>query len=128
MTEPQPPTITEGATTGDIADTVADPALSTSNSAEDRKAAAALDALDDRRDVEAGQGKHVDQEAVKKAMDRLAGMQEKPAVKKGEGRKEEVKKKAVKVDDAVVNLLVGDDEWMVGKYWNANRIRSISWT
>ena len=104
MAEPQPATVTEGATTGDVADTIADPSLT--NSAEDRKAAAALDALDDRRDVEASQGKNVDQAAVKKAMDRLAGMQEK-SVGKEEGEKKEVKRKAaVKIDDAMVRILV----------------------
>jgi len=91
----QPPTIVEGATTGDVEDEI----QSTAKSAEDRKAAAALAKLDGRDD-EAAAAKDVDHEAVSKAMKNLAGG------KKPEEKKEEVKK--VKVDAADVALLVSN--------------------
>lgn len=104
MAEPQPPTIVEGATTGDVEEE-----LPVAKSAEDRKAAAALSSLDAPRDDDAGASnvKNVDQEAVKKAMDRLAGT----SVNNGKvgGKKDEEKKevkKVVKVDQADVALLV----------------------
>ncbi|TLS20873.1 uncharacterized protein PpBr36_10855 [Pyricularia pennisetigena] len=86
----QPPTIVEGATTGDVEDEVEQ----TAKSAEDRKAAAAMAALD-ARDEDAA-NKNVDQEAVSKAMSQL---------KTDANVKKDVKK-AVKVDAADVALLV----------------------
>ena len=101
----QDPKIVEGATTGDIEEEVAPAA----NSAEDRKAAAALSSLDATRDDDTS-AKNVDQDAVKKAMDRLAGTG--GASKKTAEKKEEVKK-AVKVDAADVTLVVSCSAWMV---------------
>ncbi len=68
MADQQPPAVVEGATTGDVEDEIPVAA----KSAEDRKAAAALSSLDGRED-ESKPTKDVDQEAVRKAMDRLAG-------------------------------------------------------
>jgi hypothetical protein len=102
MAENQPPTIVEGATTGDVEDEVP-----VAKSAEDRKAAAALSSLDTPRDDEAAGVKDVDQEAVRKAMDRLAGT---GTANGTTAKKEEEKKsikKVVKVDQADVALLVG---------------------
>jgi len=101
MAEAQPPTIVEGATTGDVEDEIPQAA----KSADDRKAAAALSSLDARED-DTGASKNVDQEAVRKAMNRLAGTSETTGAKKKEEEKKEVKK-AVKVDQADVALLVG---------------------
>jgi hypothetical protein len=67
MAEAQPPTIVEGATTGDVEDEIP-----VAKSAEDRKAQAALSSLDAPREDESNT-KNVDQDAVRKAMDRLAG-------------------------------------------------------
>ncbi|KAJ9661373.1 hypothetical protein H2201_006565 [Coniosporium apollinis] len=91
--EPQPPTIHEGAS---------DPAPPEKTSAEDRKAAAALSSLDARgEDDDAPAGKkEVDTEALGKAMRGLD-------VKEDGGKKEEVKRKVVKVDQGDVALLVG---------------------
>ncbi len=100
MAEKQPPTIVEGATTGDVEDEVP-----VAKSAEDRKAAAALSSLDSRGD-DSNIVKDVDQEAVRKAMVRLAG----PAAINGTAAKKDgekkVVKKTVKVDPADVALLV----------------------
>lgn len=98
MAELQPPNVVEGATTGDIDEEV--PIVA--KSAEERKAAAALSALDQKDDDSAG--KDVDQEAVRKAMDRLAVS----AGVNGSAAKTETKvvKKVVKVDAADVALLV----------------------
>jgi hypothetical protein len=102
MAEAQPPTIVEGATTGDVDDEVPVAA----KSAEDRKAAAALSSLDAHREDESTSTKDVDQEAVRKAMDRLAGTgTTNGAVFKKDDEKMVVKK-AVKVDQADVALLV----------------------
>jgi hypothetical protein len=102
MAEAQPPTIVEGATTGDVEDEIPQAA----KSAEERKAAAALSSLDASREDDSASTKNVDQEAVKKAMDRLAGNTAAAGeVKKKEDAKKEVKK-AVKVDQADVALLV----------------------
>lgn len=92
--ERQPPNVVEGATTGDVEEDV--PATA-AKSAEDRKAAAALAALDDtpRGDEE---GKNVDQEAARKAMNKLGG-----GAKQGEAKKD---LKRVKVDAGDVTLLV----------------------
>jgi hypothetical protein len=101
MAENQPPNVVEGATTGDIDEEVPIAA----KSAEDRKAAAALSSLDAPREDESA-GRDVDQEAVRKAMDRLAGSSgaNGTAAKKNDEKK--VVKKAVKVDPADVTLLV----------------------
>lgn len=108
MAEKQPPTIVEGATTGDVEDEIP-----VAKSAEDRKAAAALSSLDAPRDDDssAANVKNVDQEAVKKAMDRLAGIggvagDANGKAKKGKEEEKKEAKKAVKVDQADVALLV----------------------
>jgi hypothetical protein len=102
MAEAQPSTVVEGATTGDVDDEIPVAA----KSAEDRKAAAALSSLDAPREDESTGTKDVDQDAVRKAMDRLAG----PATTNGtaskKGEEKEVPKKVVKVDQADVALLV----------------------
>jgi hypothetical protein len=92
MAEPQPKTVHEGATSGDVEDEV----TATAKSAEDRKAAAALASLDARGD-DAGNSSAVDQDAANKAIKSLGGAA--PAADK-----KEVKK--VKVDAADVALLV----------------------
>jgi phenylalanyl-tRNA synthetase beta subunit len=103
MADVQPPTVVEGATTGDVEDEIPQAA----KSAEERKAAAALSSLDASREDDTVSAKNVDQEAVKKAMDRLAGNTAAAGeVKKKEDAKKEVKK-AIKVDQADVTLLVG---------------------
>ncbi|KAI1384331.1 uncharacterized protein F4822DRAFT_419426 [Hypoxylon trugodes] len=93
MAEPQPRTVHEGATTGDVEDEV----QTTAKSAEDRKAAAAMASLDARGDDAGASGNAVDQEAVSKAMKSLGN---------GGVEKKEVKK--VKVDAADVTLLVDE--------------------
>lgn len=102
MSESQPPTLVEGATTGDVDDEIPQKA----KSAEDRKAAAALSSLDAPREDDSTGTKEVDQEAVRKAMERLAGTgaTNGKAAKKGDEKK--VVKKIVKVEAADVNLLV----------------------
>lgn len=102
MAEAQPPTIVEGATTGDIEDEVP-----VAKSAEDRKAQAALSSLDAPRDDDVSTTKDIDQDAVRKAMDRLAGKGATNGVlaKKEDETKVAVKKN-VKVDQADVALLV----------------------
>lgn len=102
MTDPQPPNVVEGATTGDIDEEIPVAA----KSAEDRKAQAALSSLDNKDDDATG-GKNVDHDAVKKAMERLSGAGKGvngTVAKKEEGEK--VVKKTVKVDPADVTLLV----------------------
>ncbi|KAM3083909.1 hypothetical protein ACMFMF_001271 [Clarireedia jacksonii] len=103
MAEAQPPTIVEGATTGDVDDEIPQAA----KSAEDRKAAAALSSLDAPRDDDSTSTKDVDQEAVRQAMNRLAGTSTAngAVAKKGDDKK--VVKKIIKVDPADVTLLVG---------------------
>jgi hypothetical protein len=101
MAESQPSTIVEGATTGDVDDEIPVAA----KSAEDRKAAAALSSLDAPREDESKPAKDVDQEAVRKAMDRIAGTGAHSTVSKKDEEKKAVKK-AVKVDAADVTLLV----------------------
>lgn len=105
MAESQPPTIVEGATTGDVDDEIPVAA----KSAEDRKAAAALSSLDATREDDSTATKDVDQEAVRKAMDRLAGS---GSTNGTTSKKEEKKvvKKVVKVDQADVALLVEELE------------------
>ena len=87
MAEPQPSNIQEGASD----------APAPTGSAEDRKAAAALSALDAQGDDEAGK-KEVDTKAMEKAMKNLG-------VKEQKGG--EAQKKAVKIEAGDVNLLVG---------------------
>jgi len=101
MAEAQPPSIVEGATTGDIDEEVPVAA----KSAEDRKAAAALSSLDSRVDESAGT-KDVDQEAVRKAMERLGGSSSTNGTVAKQGDDKKVVKKSVKVDPADVTLLV----------------------
>ena len=102
MADLQPPAMVEGATTGDVDDEI--PRAATS--AEDRKAAAALSSLDAPRDDEVKPAKDVDHEAVRKAMDRLAGTKgtNGSLVKKDEEKK--AVKKIVKVDPLDVAWLV----------------------
>lgn len=102
MSESQPPTLVEGATTGDVDDEIPQKA----KSAEDRKAAAALSSLDAPREDDSTGTKELDQEAVRKAMERLAGTgaTNGKVTKKGDEKK--VVKKIVKVEAADVNLLV----------------------
>ncbi|KAK6062615.1 hypothetical protein SCUP234_12758 [Seiridium cupressi] len=91
MAEPQPPSVVEGATAGDVEDEVQ------AKSAEDRKAAAAMSRLDANDDETSSA--QVDQDAVNQAMKSLGGS--------GAGAaKTEVKK--VKVDAADVALLVDE--------------------
>ncbi|TVY25842.1 hypothetical protein LHYA1_G006197 [Lachnellula hyalina] len=106
MAEAQPPTVVEGATTGDIEDEVP-----IAKSAEDRKAQAALSSLDAPRDDDSSTTKDVDQDAVRKAMDRIAGKGAANGVltKKEDETKVAVKKN-VKVDQADVALLVEELE------------------
>ncbi|PQE18040.1 Huntingtin-interacting K protein [Rutstroemia sp. NJR-2017a BVV2] len=106
MAEAQPPTIVEGATTGDVDDEIPQAA----KSAEDRKAAAALSSLDAPRDDDSTSTKDVDQEAVRQAMNRLAGtnVTNGTIAKKGDDKK--VVKKTVKVDPADVTLLIDELE------------------
>lgn len=102
MSESQPPTLVEGATTGGVDDEIPQKA----KSAEDRKAAAALSSLDAPREDDSAGTKELDQEAVRKAMERLAGTgaTNGKVAKKGDEKK--VVKKIVKVEAADVNLLV----------------------
>ncbi|THV52957.1 hypothetical protein BGAL_0063g00140 [Botrytis galanthina] len=106
MSESQPPTLVEGATTGDVDDEIPQKA----KSAEDRKAAAALSSLDAPREDDSSATKEVDQEAVRKAMERLAGIgaTNGKVAKKEDERK--VVKKVVKVEATDVNLLVEELE------------------
>jgi hypothetical protein len=102
MAEAQPPTIVEGATTGDIDDEIPVAA----KSAEDRKAAAALSSLDAPREDDSAATKDVDREAVRKAMDRLAGSGAANGTASKKGEDKQTPKKVVKVDQSDVTLLV----------------------
>lgn len=107
--EPQPPTIHEGADPED------EPPIAP-KSAEDRKTAAALSSLDKRGDEDddgaSGAKSQLDQEALGKAMSRLEVGSKKSGDNTGkgkgakEGEGEVVRRKAVKVDQADVVLLV----------------------
>lgn len=108
MASPQPPTLTPGPTAAGDIETELPPA-----SAEDRKAAAALSALDARgNDDASAKGANVDVEAVRKAMDRLGGgagvgpAAGKEAGGKEEGKKEGEVKKVVKVEAGDVKVVV----------------------
>ncbi|QPG95829.1 hypothetical protein C2857_002212 [Epichloe festucae Fl1] len=94
MAEEQPPTVHEGASTGDIEDEL----HATAKSAEDRKAASALASLDATGNEEAA-NKEVDREAVNKAMKSLGGSKSSTAPKPAPA-------KNIKVDDADVALIV----------------------
>jgi NACalpha-BTF3-like transcription factor len=98
MAEPQPRSVHEGATTGDVEDEL----QSTAKSAEDRKAASALASLDAAGNDDAA-GREVDQEAVNKAMKSLGGAKPAPSAAATPA-------KNVKVDAADVNLLVDELE------------------
>ena len=94
MADKQPPTVVEGATTGDVEDEIPSAAA---KSAEDRKAASALASLDAGNDSSSSAAKaNVDQDAVNKAMKNLPGASSAPAPAR----------KNVKVDAADVALLV----------------------
>ena len=100
MAEPQPAAVHEGMDTED--------GLPTNK--EDRKAAAALSSLDARGDEEAAsKATHIDQEALGKAISRLeisSGKGKGGDEGKGKAKEVEEKKKAIKVDQADVALLV----------------------
>ncbi|KAI9807956.1 MAG: hypothetical protein M1825_005262 [Sarcosagium campestre] len=97
MAEPQPPTVHEGAE-------VEDETPSLPKSAEDRKAAAALSSITATQDDDTTQpAREVDQEALGKAMKNLDVSGTSAAVDGAEK-----KKKAVKVDQADVSLLVDE--------------------
>ncbi|KAG4031460.1 hypothetical protein MFRU_009g02340 [Monilinia fructicola] len=102
MSESQPPAVVEGATTGDIDDEIPQKA----KSAEDRKAAAALSSLDAPREDDSPSTKDIDQEAVRRAMDRLTGTKTTDGTVAKKGDEKKVVKKTVKVEAADVNLLV----------------------
>ena len=102
MAEVQPSTIVEGATSGDVDDEIPVAA----KSAEERKAAAALSSLDAPREDDASSTKDVDHEAVRKAMDRLAGAGAASGKSSKKAEEKTVVKKTVKVDPADVTLLV----------------------
>ncbi|ESZ89553.1 hypothetical protein SBOR_10060 [Sclerotinia borealis F-4128] len=106
MSESQPPTVVEGATTGDVDDEIPQAA----KSAEDRKAAAALSSLDAPREDDSAASREVDHEAVRKAMDRLAGKGTTNGAVARKGDEKKVVKKTVKVEAADVNLLVEELE------------------
>ncbi|PMD17132.1 hypothetical protein NA56DRAFT_648872 [Hyaloscypha hepaticicola] len=106
MAEQQPPTIVEGATTGDVDDEIPVAA----KSAEDRKAAAALSSLDAPREDESAGTKDVDQEAVRKAMERLGGSASTNGAAAKKDTETKAVKKSVKVDPADVTLLVEELE------------------
>ncbi|KAJ4373974.1 hypothetical protein N0V83_002713 [Neocucurbitaria cava] len=93
MAEPQPSTITEGAS---------DPHAPTST-AEDRKAAAALESLDTVEDSNNNGG---DSKALDKAMKGLSVQED----KKSTGEEKTKKKIVVKVDAADIALLVSELE------------------
>ena len=98
MADKQPPTVVEGATTGDVEDEI--PPSATAKSAEDRKAASALASLDALHDASSSAAKaNVDQDAVNKAMKNLPGA---AAAKQAPAPA----RKNVKVDAADVALLV----------------------
>ena len=92
MSETQPPTITEGATTGDISDTVADPQLS-----QDSAVQRGLSGLEcDSKDVDSA-ANSVNHGDLYKVVDKLSINEKKPEVKK-----------APKIELADINLLVRD--------------------
>jgi hypothetical protein len=100
MAEPQPQTTSQVPLSNDVEEET--PAVA--KSAEDRKAAAALSSLD-KKDEGGSTSKDVDQEAVKKAMERLAGGGG-IAAKSTESKEKSDVKKVVKVDAGDVALVV----------------------
>ena len=111
MAEAQPPTLVEGATTGDVEDEVP-----VAKSAEDRKTQAALSSLDAPCEDDSSSTKDVDQEAVRKAMDRLAGTgAPNGGLTKKDDEKKTTVKKNIKVDQADVALLVCLLQFLSGK-------------
>ena len=119
MADTQPPTIVEGAISGDVDDELPVAA----KSAEDRKAAAALSSLDATREDDSTTTKDIDQDAIRKAMDRLAGSgSTNGTISKKEDEKKVVKK-VVKVDQADVALLVS--EWMFNYLLSMRNFPSI---
>ncbi|KAE9367194.1 hypothetical protein N431DRAFT_429892 [Stipitochalara longipes BDJ] len=106
MAEEQPPTIVSGATTGDVDEEIPVAA----KSAEDRKAAAALSSLDAPREDDSAGTKDVDQEAVRKAMERLGGSATSNGTVAKKDNEIKVVKKTVKVDPADVTLLIEELE------------------
>ncbi|KFH46447.1 hypothetical protein ACRE_027390 [Hapsidospora chrysogenum ATCC 11550] len=105
MADKQPPTVVEGATTGDVEDV-----LPTAKSAEDRKAASALASLDTASaGDEAPDASNVDKDAVTKAMKNLpgggGGATSGPAAAAAAAAAAPARK-TVKVDAADVALLV----------------------
>jgi hypothetical protein len=113
MAENQPPTIVEGATTGDVEDEIP-----VAKSAEDRKAAAALSTMDTPRDDESAGVKDIDQEAVRKAMDRLAGTATSNGTMTKKEEEKKTVKKVVKVDQADVALLVSYSVYRDDASWD----------
>ena len=100
MAEPPSNTTSEVPVSNDVDDEA--PAVT--KSAEDRKAAAALSSLDKKEDE--GTNKDVDQEAVRKAMERLAGGGGGSKTKSVASKEKIEPKKIVKVDAADVALVV----------------------
>ncbi|KAL9614263.1 MAG: hypothetical protein Q9167_001219 [Letrouitia subvulpina] len=121
MAEPQPSTIREG-----VDPTDETPATQPPASAEDRKAAAALSSLDSRNAEEedskaqTSKAKNIDQEALRRAISRLEvssgekvlGEVSERAKKVAEDKRKEKeaaeRRRAVKVDQADVTLLVDE--------------------
>ncbi|ROT43643.1 hypothetical protein SODALDRAFT_327851 [Sodiomyces alkalinus F11] len=101
MSEKQPPTIVEGATTGDVEDEVPS---TTAKSAEDRKAASALASLEGGDDAAGKQD--VDAEAAKKALGSLSAA-DAPG---GDKKTMELPVRNIKVDASDVALLVEELE------------------
>jgi len=95
MADKQPPTVVEGATTGDVEDELP----TAKSSAEDRKAASALASLDHTAAGDEADANNVDKDAVTKAMKNLPGGASSTT---GAG----APRKTVKVDAADVTLLV----------------------
>lgn len=104
MADKQPPTVVEGATTGDVEDEV--PPSAAAKSAEDRKAASALaslDAADAADDTSSAAKANIDQDAVNKAMKNLPGAATAAAIQVPAPAR-----KNVKVDPADIALLVDE--------------------
>lgn len=114
MADKQPPTVVEGATTGDVEDELP----SAAKSAEDRKAASALASLDaasSSANDDGSSAKNVDHDAVSKAIKSLgggagAGALKKPSAASSSAAGGAAPAKAVKVDAADVALIVAQLE------------------
>ena len=107
MAEPQPSAVHEG---------IENEEAPLPTNPEDRKAAAALSSLDARGDEDsASKSVHIDQEALGKAISRLevsSGKGKAGDEGKVKAKEVEEKKKAVKVDQADVALLVSSSDPM----------------